>query len=391
MKNNETDYIYRILIKDLLLVLSIFNERQNVTLEEIRLRLCLNKRKKTKSTQLWSTARDIVTELKNLGYLNCGSLPSSSQKFEELKENKIELQKEGKVCIDIYNSDKARGYDLLLKKLFSKHLYIRKYYNVLCNNNLFIPIITSLGGHVSDKYNQQDILINDIRKNKFEKDLFLIKLEKWIRELKFIQIENIIKNISTKLDMLLIDCKNSAISEGAGEFSNKFLQKLNDIVIPVVMEEHDLSFDFTTHQNLRIWGRDLLLWNYSTTYPFVDATIVYKTADILTDATREIIEKIQYASSKEIELNFLERLYLTNEIMRKKLNTTYFSIWEFRSVFCYENKCQNKTFDRLLNKYNRNNDKYDISLELQRKYPPKGEDSIFINKLKMGSVRIIKK
>jgi hypothetical protein len=82
MKKPETDSIPRVTVRDLFMVLQVFDRTPETMLENIRLRICVDRKKQRRGSFLWSAARDTSAELVRLGLLEGACHAKNAQQYE---------------------------------------------------------------------------------------------------------------------------------------------------------------------------------------------------------------------------------------------------------------------------------------------------------------------
>src|SRR2546428_499985 len=104
----EIDSIPRLAIADLWLALNQFRSTPAVTFEDLRISLCLNRKKKWTGDLYWSTARDNAVELQRLGLIEAGSFPKDKQSFARAKSRALRITDKGSVLLKLFREDRGR-------------------------------------------------------------------------------------------------------------------------------------------------------------------------------------------------------------------------------------------------------------------------------------------
>src|SRR3954469_19556796 len=110
-KAAETDSVPRVSARDLFMVLQLFERRPETTLEEVRLRICVDREKQRRGTALWSSARDTAGELVKLGLIEGATYARTSRLYEMMKSNKLTLTDDGRNLLGRLKVDKKGAYD----------------------------------------------------------------------------------------------------------------------------------------------------------------------------------------------------------------------------------------------------------------------------------------
>jgi len=381
----DTDSIMRITARDLFMILLLFKKNKETTLENIRLRLCVDRKKKRRGTYLWSTAKDIGGELRKLGLIDGGPFPRDRRQYPEMSGNILMITKEGREFIEFFETDRGHAYDSLLKKMYEVHLYLRYFVRALKGVHILAPVLTSVKDHISMHYRSAAILAEDVANGKLETDDLIDIVSQRIGRNITPEEKNLILQ---EIDMLLVNTSQSAAVEERSEFGKKFLLKLNEIIIPEVLRSVGLGFDYRTHRTLWLLGQEFFVWWATTSHPAFDGTLVFSTADIHLSADEESIDRIEFNTGlQKTEEVFLSKLFNAYETLQKIKGISYVPAWELRSVFCYENRCQPSIFNRLFGKNYTGSDELKIHLEIQRT-KPLNEEPLVAGKRKIGTVRV---
>jgi len=384
----ETDSILRVSTRDILMTLLMLRGTSETTLENIRLRLCVDREKKRRGDFLWSTARDTASELRRLGYIEAASLPGPREFYEKLKNDPIRVTHSGRTLIELFDQDRAKAFDELFARMFEEHPYLRSYVRILMDRDLLAPILTSVKDHISDRYSSTTALADDVAKGTLDAESLQLCMERRLgRSLK--PDEQL--TLNQEIDRLLQDSTFAAASEDSSDFAKKFLLKLNDIVIPTVFRNYNLDFDFRTHRTLWSLGQEFRVWWSTSSHPNYEGTLVFRTAQFHIAADGRCLERIEFDHGvMETGENFLGKLYSAYQTYSKLTGSTYASAWGLRAVFCYENRCQPGVFNRLFDQHYAGSDEYGIHLEIQRTRP-RYEEPIMAGRRRIGSVRVTRR
>ena len=383
----DKDSIVRITARDLFISLMLFKKNHDSTIENVRLRLCVDRKKRRRGTYLWSTARDTVSELRRLGLIEGGPLPRDHRKYQDMSGNKLSLTSGGKCLIERFYSDKADAYDQLFSLMFQEHLYLRNFVKIVTKNQILAPVLTSVKEHISSRYSSTTILADDISNGRLDTENLISSLASRIgRELEKYEKNQILQNF----DILVAESQVSSSVDDLSDFAKKFLIKLNEIVIPGIFQSNGLGFDYRTHRTLWTLGQEFLVWWATTSHPAYDGLLIFPTAAIQVSDDGNSIKKIVFDSGLEnIDKDFLSKLYSAYHSLQKLKNLSYVAAWELRSVFCYENRCQPSIFNKLFDKYYTGSKEFRLHLEIQRS-KPRNEESLLAGKRKIGTVRVTK-
>src|SRR5262249_55292447 len=126
-QGTETDSVPRVTARDLFMVLQLFERRPENTLEEVRLRICVDRQKQRRGTCVWSAARDTSGELVKLGLIEGSPYARNARQYETLKSNKLTLSAVGEELIGRLKEDRKGAYDELFRRLVAQHPYVRDF------------------------------------------------------------------------------------------------------------------------------------------------------------------------------------------------------------------------------------------------------------------------
>lgn len=388
MKPTETDSFPRVTARDLLMVLRVFERTPNTSLENIRLRICVDRKKQRRGTALWSAARDNSTELIRLGLAKGSVQAKNSQQYETMKDNRVEITEDGQLLLQKFKSSRGEAYDDLFGLLVLRHPYLRSFVSVILTKNLFAPVITSMREHVSERYSASSVLASDIVSGSFATDELLSLLEARLKR----QLTNTEGNeISDATEQLLRDARDSAAHEDTTRFAKSILNKLNDLVIPALFRGDGLGFDFRTHRTIWTIGQEFRIWAYTRSHPDFDGWLVYMTSSIELNDDKTAVQGLSFDHGLENTRNeFLKKLYEAYQKLQEIRGSTFVSAGELRSVFCVNNCCQPTVFNQLFSEKYTGSDDYKLHLEIQRQ-KPQHEKPVRAGKRNIGTVRVARR
>ena len=388
MKKLDSDTFPRVTIRDLFMVLNVFDRAAESTLENIRLRICVDRKKQRKGTSLWSAARDTVAELVRLGLMEGICQAKNTQQYETMKGNRLCLTEPGANLLRTFKQDRAAVYDDLLTMMVAKHPYLQRFISVMSRGHILAPVISSMRDHVSGRYAANTVLASDIAKGEFDFDSLLEKIETRLgRSLGDGEREKIVDSVNH----LVVEAQASAVHEDTTEFAKSFLNKLNDIVVPAVLSEAGLGFDYRTHRTLWTVGQEFRVWAVVRFHPKYDGSLVFLTSTLtLNESETELMGIAFDYGLKRTSEDFLAKLYAAYQKVSGLTNATFAKAWELRSVFCFDNKCQPSVFDKLFADSASGSPEYKLQLEIQRQ-KPQHENTLRANNRNIGSVRVVRR
>lgn len=384
----ETDSIPRIKLTDLFIALREFEHDEVRSLEDLRLKICTNRKKTASGDRYWATARDNAIELQRLGFLTSGPFPKDRRAYESMRQKKLRITEIGQRMLLQFKHNRAEAYDELFMRMYATHAYLRSIVKSLLSGPLFVPVVTSAKEHVSTRYASAGVLVEDVSRKELDTDSLCGNLSRRLkRELSADEITEIREGTWR----ILQEWAAAATVEDAPAFSKKFLQKLNDIVLPAVLRSQGLPFDFKTHERLWSFGKEWRLWETTVRHPDWDLRTVFGTASIELSANGDRVQRLIFDSGLERTAeHFLDKLYSAYQKLQQKGRGTFTMVDELRAIFCYDNRCQESVFDRLVSEYYVGSEDYELNMEIYRK-SGQHDRPIRIGNRNIGLVRVIKK
>lgn len=384
----ETDSIPRTTLKDLFVALSVVAKDSPSTLEILRQHFCVVRKRRLAGDLQWSTASANAEELKRLGLLDVSAIPKNKKNFERLKDRPVAITDAGVRLYGLLKETRVDAYDHLFTMMYEAHPYMRTFVRLLNETHVFAPVMTSLKDHVSPKYTHATALVEDISRGEFDLDSFLRLLEGRLKRPLAGQ-ERI--DISEGMRTLVGEVSLAAASDDPTEFAKKFLLKTNEVVFTSVFKREGLTFDFRTHRTLWSFGQEWKLWQATSDHPEYDGRLVFRTATIQLSQQGDKVEGLSFDSGlAKTRENFLDKLYDAFLKVQRVTKGTYALAWQLRAVFCFDNRCQDSVFDRLMEDHYTGSEHYDLTLEIQRQHG-QFEKPLRIGGRNIGLVRVFKK
>ncbi|HEV7373544.1 MAG TPA: hypothetical protein VGN95_02415 [Pyrinomonadaceae bacterium] len=384
----ETDSIPRTTLKDLFVALSVIAKDSPGTLEILRQRFCVERRRRIAGDLQWSTAAANAEELKRLGLLAVSAIPKNKKNFERLKDRPVTITDAGARLYGRFKENRADAYDHLFTMMYEAHPYMRAFVRLLNETHVFAPVMTSLKDHISPKYTHATALVEDVSRGEIDLDSFLILLEGRIKR-PLANQERL--DISEGISSLVSEVSLAAASDEPTEFAKKFLLKTNEVVFPSIFKREGLTFDYRTHRILWSFGQEWKLWQATGDHPEYDGRLVFRTATIQLSRQGDKVELLSFDSGlAKMRENFLDKLYDAFLKVQRVTKGTYALAWQLRAVFCFDNRCQDSVFDRLMDEHYIGSDQYDLTLEIQRQHG-QFERPLRVGGRNIGLVRVLKK
>jgi hypothetical protein len=382
-----TDSVPRISVRDLFIALKLFETEPTTTLENLRLRFCLDRGAKRKGDYLFPTAVNVAVELQKLGLAETGPLPKAiSRAYEASKDRAIRVTRAGNELLAIFLRDRAAAFDQIFSMLFRAHRPLRAFVSVIVDRPLVAPVGTSVKDHVGVLYSSASTLADAVALGQFDSSEPLRLLAKRLgRDL----TDEEHNEIRGGLEHLAEESKLSASSDDATEFAKNFLSKFNDIVMPAVFRGVGLPLDYRSHRALWSWGEEFKLWGTVTCHPEYDATVVYRTATIrLSESGAKVSSLVFDSGLQNTRENFLGKLFAAYQKLQGIRRSNSVDAWELRAVFCLDNGCQASVFNTLFAEHYMGDDLYTLHFEIQQKKPQRKEDQLRVGQRSVGAVLI---
>lgn len=276
-QGTETDSVPRVSARDIFMVLQLFDRRPETTLEEVRLRICVDREKQRRGTFLWSAARDTSGELVKLGLIEGSPSARNTRQYELMKSNVLTLTGNGKALLGLLKNDRKAAYDDLFLRLVAKHPYVREFIRALNRKDFIAPVISSMKDHVDARYSSHTVLATELAAGRFDTKAFceqlVERIQRPLRPAEQSEIEDKVKE-------MVNESRRSAVLEDGTKLSKLIINRLNDIIIPAIFRVDGLGFDARSHRALWSIGDDFKTWATLRSHPEYDGWLIYRTATI---------------------------------------------------------------------------------------------------------------
>jgi hypothetical protein len=384
----ETDSVPRISARDLFMVLQLFERRPETTLEEIRLRICVDREKQRRGTFLWSAARDASGELVKLDLIEGACYARNARQYESMKANRLRVTPEGTGLLKSFRTDRGAAYDDLFRRLVAQHLYVREFIRTVNRVDVVAPVISSMRDHVAARYSSHTVLASDLAASRFETKALLGRLAERIRRpLRAEEEEEIRENVGK----MAAEARRSALADDGARLTKLVLNRLNDVVIPALFRGEGLGFDFRSHRALWSLGEDFKTWATVRSHPQYDAWLVYRTATVeLAEDGAQLGRLVFDHGVQRTRDGFMGKLYAAYQKLQAVKGNTFVPAWELRAVFCHDHRCQLSVFDALFDQAYAGSDEFKLQLEIQRQ-KPQHEAPVRAGNRNIGAVRVVKR
>lgn len=386
----ETDSVPRIEILDLVTAVNFLARAPAPTLEDLRLKLNL-RREKFGSTAGYSVARDVASELGRLAYATVGPLPKDQIAFEKKRDTPIRLTEAGReLAFLLARKDIAGAYDVILKRLFEVHPYVRRFIAAIVRGPFYAPVVTGAERHIAARYGEAKVLADDVARGAFDCPALLTKLEERLRRpLATEERHEIEKGIDSLVAAAAVSA--SARDDAYPDFQRKFLSRINEVVVPAVLRGEGLGFDFNTLRRLWAMAAEFQIGWATSGHPRHDAWLTFGTATIDLSADGSRIKTLLFDKGLTVmQEDFLDHLYDAYELMQGMGCGPYVSAWQLRATFCFERRCAPGVFNFLFREHYARSEKYEIHKDFSRDRP-QHEEAVIAGSREIGIVRMLRK
>jgi hypothetical protein len=384
----ETDSVPRVSARDLFMVLQLFERRPETTIEEVRLRICVDREKQRRGTFLWSAARDTSGELVKLGLIEGSCYARNTRQYETMKSNKLSLTDDGRELLTQLKEDRAAAYDNLFRRLIAQHPYVRDFIRAINRKDIVAPVISSMKDHVSQRYLSNTVLATDVAAGRFDTKALLGRLADRVQRPLEVAEE---AEITDSIKEMVSEARRSAISDDGVRLTKMVLNRLNDIIIPALFRADGLGFDSRSHRALWAIGDDFKTWATVRSHPEFDGSLIYRTATVELSADGSELTRLEFDHGlKQTGEGFLGKLYAAYQKLQSMKGNTFVPAWELRAVFCFDQRCQLSVFDRLFDRDSGGGDAFKLHLEIQRQ-KPQHESPVRAGNRNIGAVRVVKR
>ena len=385
----ETDSMPRVGARDLLRVLHLLADASETTLENIRIRLCVDKGVRRSGDALFSKARDAAVELDRLGLLRGGPYPKNRRLYERAKNKQLTLTEGGRHLIETRARSRAEAYDELFRLMFAAHPYLRSFVRHIAEHDLlFIPTFTSTERDLSERYARHAVLAEDVAARRVDVDTMIQRLAERTRTPLSPEQDARLRAATSRL---IDDMAVAASADEPTEFARNFLARLNDVVLPILFENIGLTFDYRTHRAIWDLGAEFRLWWSTSVHPEFNGRIVFRTATI--QPAQEPGTSVQFTFDSGVDAlgpDFLSRLFTAYQDLQRRDGATYVHAWELRAAFCRTYRCQASAFNALFEQQFAGDGSIEIHTEIRRQWP-QHEPALRAGNRNIGSVRVVRK
>jgi hypothetical protein len=381
-----TDSIPRIRVLDLAIALRAFLDGGSFTLDALRVKLSLDRGDPVHALSNYSVARDVAGELARQGYADVGPLPKASKEFEKKRELLIYPTSAGIELAVLLRAKATRrqAYRRLLSTTYAAHPYFRRYVAALATKPMFAPTITSAERHIGERYGSARVLMEDVGAGKFDTPSLLNSLE---RRLERSLTKSEVSEIEGGVSGMTSEAFGSVKLETQTEFARKLLSRLNEIVVPSVLRDDGLGFDFNTLRRLWKFGQEFQLGWATSTHPRFDGWLFFNTARIEHHEPEQI--ELSFDNSLEsLRFGFLERAFAIYQQLQDWGASSFVPSWELRAAFCFEHRCAPGVFDTLFARHYNGDEQYRVEKEFLR--APPHVEPLVLGGRQIGLIRLTK-
>ena len=384
-----TDTIPRTTIADLLFALRILSKGHHpVTLEGLRKHFCVNRRARIAGNGLWSAAVANVHALGRLKLVETSVTIRNKAAFERAKETYIEVSDEGRRVARLLDENRASAFDEMFTCMYRHHAYLRAFVSALAKGVVFVPVVTSLREHVAKRYSSAAFLVQDLQSGSFAFDEFLANVRERMFSAGRVVTSEQESAIRSRLEALTMAIDAPPTPEQRTDFAKSFAARLNDIILPILLEDYGLKFDYKTHKVLWGFGQEWKLWQSTTDHPLFFGRVVFRTGTVKAqgDQVEEIAFDRGIAATRP---DFLKKLHESYTKLQDRGGGTFAHASQIRAFFCHENLCQETVFDKLLEEHSGGSSEYSVTLEMARLRSPH-ERHVRVGRRNVGLIRVVR-
>lgn len=380
----ETDSIPRVRVDQLLDALSVVAYSSDTcTFEQVRQFLRRNSKRKAPPSReaMWTAARDALSDLERLGFLETGPLPRKRSEVDRLRETPCRATKGGKELARLYKQSPGKAFDEMLLAWVNKHPYFRAFTTRLLMSPMFLPDITSIKqlGQSLTFPMTPGMLVDRLAEScisRLEAVDFPAEKVAIFRQL----LEERVSHLDNVLAVANLDAK-------------KLVDTIEDnVVLPAILKTEGLNFDAVTLQHLLSCSRDFLSASATSSHPDFSGRVLFSTCDFVPnlaeDPNATVSAVIHHGRSFVIN-SFASALVNAYKELAGG-SQTYIDIYPLRAVVCVNLKIQPLVFALCLEQLIEEGSESGVAIytELPFSPPPQGENYVEIKNRRIGLLKL---
>lgn len=378
------DSIPRIRIDQLLDSLSLITSSESTcTFNEVRRSLHSSSKRKAPPSRevMWTTARDVLTDLSKLGLVTVGPLPRKRSEVERLKETPCKVTEKGVEVTRLYKESRGKAFDAILLLWMNIHPYFRAFTIRLLDSPMYIPDITSIKqlGH-------------NLR---FPTDPSLLA-------------ERIIESCTTRLEAINFPTEKAVIFNEKVNEQIEYLTRVSsmrdldvkrivdivedNIVVPAILKSEGLSFDSVTLQHMIGCSQDFYSAGTTSSHPDFTGRVLFSTCDFTPDPLLNAgasVSAVTHHGQSYVSDKFSMSLISTYKRLSGSLQT-YIDVYPLRALVCTDLRIQPLVFSLCLEQVIELGKESGITIytELPFNPPPQGENYVVVKGHRIGLLKL---
>lgn len=377
-----TDSIPRVAVDQILLALGSISTAPEgrATFDAVRRALHARSKRKAPASReaMWTAARDALSDLQRLGYVNVGVLPRKRSEVDRLRETPCELTNIGQELARVHQEKPGRAFDELLVAWMNAHPYFRGFVVRLHEGPLFVPDVTSAKQFSVERSGTSTTTADGVVANCTAR-LDSIGFPAGKRDIFEREVRERLAQQESKTSMAELDAK-------------KWVDVVQDlVVIPSFLAAEGLPFDAVTFQHLIKVSQDFLTAAWTSSYPSFEGRVVFFTCEFRPGPRDEAptVEVIHHGKTFA-SANFPSVL-LANYQKFAGPQAGYVNSYALRALVCCEMSIQPVVFARCIEDLIRTGVASGMTIytELPFTPPPPGEGYVEINSRRVGLIKIV--
>lgn len=383
-QNTKTDSIPRVRIAQLLDVISaVAFSLEACTFEGIRRFLHRTSKRKAPPTRevMWTSARDVLSDLARLGFVKTGPLPRKRSEVDRLRDTPCQITKEGQELARTYKESRGKAFDEMLVAWMNNHPYFRAFTNRLLNSPMYLPDITSIKQLGEDlKFPLSSVIlaekISESCVSRLKNIGFPAEKTDIFRHL----VRERVDYLTNILAIVNLDAK-------------KMVDSVEDnVVLPAILKTEGLHFDAVTLQHMLNCSRDFLSASATSSHPEFSGRVLFSTCNFvprLVEAPNATVSGVIHHGRSFVIDHLVPSLI--DAYKRVAVSTwTYVDIYPVRAIVCVNLRIQPLVFALCLQQLIEEGSKSGVTIytELPFNRPPQGEDYVEVRNHRLGLIKL---
>lgn len=380
----KTDSIPRASILQMFQTLSLMaSANDSIPFEQVRAFLQQKSERKApgSSEAMWTTTRDVLSELQRLDLVTVGILPRKRSDVERLRNTPCQITDQGRQLASLYAERPGQAFDELLVAWMNEHPYFRTFMIRLLQQPLYVPDITSLKQLSADKQRPQDI--NSLTAVIAESCLSRLLKVGFSEEQATFLGHGIRKRVGQLQETLVL----------ADLDGKKWIDAIeHSVVIPTFLEAENLPFDLVTFDHLMKVSRDFYSGAWTSTHPDFEGRIIFATCDfcpnLLVEEHIQVSEVVHHGPTFAVERFPASLMSAYRRLAGAGVG--YVDAYAVRALVCVDLRIQPQVFAVCLRNMIAESASSHLAIytELPFTSPPPGEDYIEVTRQRIGRLKL---